>query len=59
MNRQQYGMLVIMLSGIGQIPKVFDGLDDAELENLMWLLRQAAQAAEQEDLRRHGRPHTD
>lgn len=45
MNKQQYGLAVLMLASMGQIATAFDQLDDAELENLMFLLQDALIAA--------------
>jgi len=52
MDKQQYGLAVIMLASMGQIAGAFDQLDDAELENLMFLLQGALLAVARENGRR-------
>jgi hypothetical protein len=53
MNKQQYGLLVIMLASVGQISTAFDNLDNDELLNLEFLLHDAYRAAADENKRRH------
>ena len=52
MNEQQYGFLVIMLAQAGQLPGAFAQLDAAMLENIIFLLAMARDAALQEQARR-------
>ena len=52
MNEQQYGLLVIMLAQAGQLPGAFAQLDAAMLENIIFLLAMAREAALQEQVRR-------
>lgn len=52
MNKQQYGLAVIILASMGQISSAFDYLDDDELQNLTFLLHQAHEAAANEGKRR-------
>lgn len=45
MNDLQYANLVLELSALGQRSDVFDGLDEAEMRNLVFLLALAHDAA--------------
>lgn len=44
MTDMQYAALVIQLSAVGQLSDVFDGLDKAQLDNLVFLLDEARKA---------------
>ena len=48
MNKQQYGLAVLMLASMGQIAGAFAQLDAAELKNLIFLLQGALLAATRE-----------
>ena len=45
MNQQQYVMLILILSAVGQRSDAFDQLDDEQLQTAMYMLDQAHTAA--------------
>lgn len=46
MNQQQYAMLIIQLSALGQRSNAYDTLDREQLETVIYLFDEAKRAAE-------------